>query len=757
MPTTSSLPNSSSFGTQFDYSVWGPGTEVTLCNVPWDSMYRDVYWFDDPSETIAYIRQYNVRQDTPTVSIKSLTYCPQGVPVRIPLPFSEANTFNYLIVQNSAFPISQKNRATTFFYFIHSVEYVAPETTQLNISLDVWQTYHHLIKFGDAFVERGHMLERDESKYRGKDISGFEWLNWSRNWLKASESFDLGERHNIYRSWISSLNAMDGSDSLRYEFSVIIVSTVDMSWDFGTKDNPALHTAPGSRVGYYSPDDTMTGQAQMKTRNVSGATLYICPLDKLRDIMDVLKSSPWIAQGIIDIYLVPKPNVNVIPLTNAVGNAGLAKIDAVFTAKHIRVAEDTYPHQTLDLFKKRNILTDRHRVLLARFTKFFLAPYTYYEINGNNGQVVTVSADQLSTPSIVMRVEFHLLPPSPRIVAHIADHNSMVPDSRRKSDVEYVNESITVDNFPHVPVVNDQSTIWYASNAHSIAQSRSAASWGMDKSIRAAQNSFDATMRGIDTSNAIMNNNLGAQNLNTALANTAQMAHQQVNNANRAISGIGGAFGTAITNPLKGIGQLGGYVQGQITSDISTGIDINARNMGNVISQNTTRANQMEQNGLATANANANRNLANWAASGDYQQQIGALNASIRDSMVTPPSISGSIGGDAFNWLINGAVVYTRMRMVSPDVILKQGAYWERYGYAVNQFIEKLPDRLKCMDRFTYWKCTAVRASSSAVPQVYIETVRGIIEKGVTVWHEPPAANETVQYVASINKAVNWK
>ncbi len=757
MPTTNSLPNSSTFGTQFDYSVWGPGTEVTLCNVPWDNMYRDVYWFDDPSDTIAYIRRYNGQRDVPTISIKSLTYCPQGVPVRISIPFSEANTFNYLIVQNSSFPISQKNRATTFFYFIHSVEYVAPETTQLNISLDVWQTYHYLIRFGDAFVERGHMLERDESKYRGKDVSGFEWLNWSRNWLRSSESFDLGERHAIYRSWISSLNALNGSDALRYEFSVIIVSTVDMSWDFGTKDNPALHSAPGSLIGYYSPDDTMTGQAQMRMRNVSGATLYMCPLDKLRNVMDVLKSSPWIAQGIIDIYLVPKPNVNVTPLTNAVGNAGLGKIDAVFTAKSISIAEDTYPHQSIDLFKKRNILTDRHRSLLARFTKFFLAPYTYYEVNANNGQTITVSADQMMTPSIGMRVEFHLLPPSPRIVAHIGDQNTMVPDSRRKSDVEYVNESITIDNFPHVPVVNDQSTLWYASNAHSIAQSRSAASWGMDKSIRAAQNSFDATMRGIDTSNAIMNNNLGAQNLNTALANTVQMAHQQVNSANRAISGIGGAFGTAITNPVKGIGQLGGYVQGQVTSDISTGIDINARNMNNVISQNTTRANQMEQNGLATANANANRNLANWAASGDYQQQIGALNASIRDSVVTPPSVAGATGGDGFNWLINGAVVYTRMRMVSPDVILKQGTYWERYGYAVNQFIDKLPDRLKCMNRFTYWKCTAVRASSSAVPQVYIETIRGIIEKGTTVWHEPPTENETVQHVAAVNEAVNWK
>ena len=137
MPTISSLPNDSSFGTQFDYSVWGPGTEVTLCNVPWDSMYRDVYWFDSPERTIKYIQDLNRDRNIPTVTISHLTYCAQNVPVRINIPFSEANVFNYLIVQNSSFPISQENRATTFFYFIHSVDYIAPETTQLTISLDV--------------------------------------------------------------------------------------------------------------------------------------------------------------------------------------------------------------------------------------------------------------------------------------------------------------------------------------------------------------------------------------------------------------------------------------------------------------------------------------------------------------------------------------------------------------------------------------------------------------------------------------------
>ena len=179
--------------------------------------------------------------------------------------------------------------------------------------------------------------------------------------------------------------------------------------------------------------------------------------------------------------------------------------------------------------------------------------------------------------------------------------------------------------------------------------------------------------------------------------------------------------------------------------------------MNNTINANLMRANQAEQNMLNGANATANRDLAKWAAQGDYQQSIAAINASVKDAEVTPPTVAGATGGDAFNWLINGAVIQTRLRMVSPDIILKQGMFWERYGYAVNTFIRQLPSRLRCMSRFTYWKCQNVRVTSSSVPQIYIETLRGILEKGVTVWHSPPQNRETVDVLAMDNAPINWE
>ena len=207
---------------------------------------------------------------------------------------------------------------------------------------------------------------------------------------------------------------------------------------------------------------------------------------------------------------------------------------------------------------------------------------------------------------------------------------------------------------------------------------------------------------------------------------------------------------------MSAIGQLGGYVQGQITSDISTGIDINARNLGNVISQNLTRANQSEQNMLTGTNAAANRDLAKWASQGDYQQQIAAINASVRDAQITPPSVSSANGGDPFNWIMNGALVFAKLKMVSVDVIRRQGQFWERYGYACDFFLSQLPPRLQTMNRFSYWKCHDVRIVSSSCPQMYIDTLRGILEKGVTVWHSPMSDSEFYGDVSLDNEAIIW-
>lgn len=756
-----SLPEESTFGTQFDYSVWGPGTEITLCHVPWDSMYRDVYWFDYPEETIKYIHEYNREFEMSMTTITGLTYCGQNRPVRISMPFSEANRYNYLIVQNPAMPISQKNRATTFFYFITSVEYIAPETTQLTVSLDVWQTYHSMVEFGGAYVERSHILE-NKAKELIDAGKGDAHIKYANAYLRAPEGIDLGQRMVIAKSWVESyLDVKAGVLDNRFKFTAIIVSTVNLEGDWGSASNPNMSTAYGSNVKMTRARD-YTGQPSSEgMRIVSGATYYSCPLEKLADVMKTMSNYPWISQGIQDIYIVPQPSVAVYGVSGKAGEAGLNRVAEVVGSTAKAVAYDYRPDKMVEFFKGDGsisaMLGPKALKYLKRFTKFFQSPYMVIECTANNGQALTIDPISLPIYGLMLNFEWHVLLPSPRIVAYPHRYNALRHSMLWKSESEYVNEALVIDNFPHVPVVNDNSIMAYASHAHSIAQSRASAGWGRDKALRGAQNSFDQTMHGIRTGNAIMENNLGAQNLQTALANTAQMAHQQVASANRAISGIGGAVGSAFSGDLVGaFGGLGGYFQGQVTSDITTGIDINARNMGNVISQNLTRANQSEQNMLTGSNAKANLDLANYAARGDYSNAIASINASVADTETVSPSIGGAIGGDAANWVQNGAVIYSRLRMVDPAAILRQGDMWARYGYTVNISINGFPDKLKCMERFTYWKCLDVRVKSAQCPQIFVETIRGILEKGVTVWHKPLDEGEFLDDVMVDNAPINW-
>jgi hypothetical protein len=41
------------------------------------------------------------------------------------------------------------------------------------------------------------------------------------------------------------------------------------------------------------------------------------------------------------------------------------------------------------------------------------------------------------------------------------------------------------------------------------------------------------------------------------------------------------------------------------------------------------------------------------------------------------------------------------------------------------------------MTKFTYWKLKETYITSSLCPEVYKQTIRGIFEKGVTVWVTP--------------------
>ena len=84
----------------------------------------------------------------------------------------------------------------------------------------------------------------------------------------------------------------------------------------------------------------------------------------------------------------------------------------------------------------------------------------------------------------------------------------------------------------------------------------------------------------------------------------------------------------------------------------------------------------------------------------------------------------------------NGWAVHVKLKRIMPAVAAMIGDYWLRYGYAINRYFD-MDDGLNCMTKFTYWKTKETYLRIAYCPESFRQTIRGIFEKGVTVWEHP--------------------
>lgn len=234
--------------------------------------------------------------------------------------------------------------------------------------------------------------------------------------------------------------------------------------------------------------------------------------------------------------------------------------------------------------------------------------------------------------------------------------------------------------------------------------------------------SFDQSSAAIATSSEITQYGVQARNASTHLANQMAVVNAATGVANNLINGglVGGVVGGA--NAIAGLAAAG-YQNNQSN-------DINNRQAINV---------QNAQTRNSVYNRDTNKAMADWAAKGDYAQSIGALEARVQDAALTQPSVSGQSGGEAFIFAMPGFGwrLSVRFKTIADQALIAIGDYWLRYGYAVNRYITKMPESLLVMSNFTYWRLKEVGVTVSHCPELFKQSIRGIFEKGVTIWRNP--------------------
>lgn len=682
-------------GLNFNYEVWAPGTTITLCNVPWNSDYRDVVGFNSQ----VLLNNYLDSVAGPVITLNNLTYAAAGRPIRVNIPFNSAYRYNYLRVFNSASPVPGELSGKTFYYFIHDIRYVAPNTTELVIQLDVWQTFSRQVTLGNSFIERGHFGIANE----------FAEADQGRAYLTVPEGLDIGGEYQIAKTYTKTIGATHHKDSSE-TFDIMMLTTVSLMNDPGSVDDPNLTTAKGS---------SFQGLPN------GGELYWFDSLTSFNDFVLKVSDYPWVSQGIISIYAVP--NLQEFNLT-------YAEID--FEGVTVRrVLGEGYPAIQFPLGPgdwKTEILDDVLPTKYKHLRKFMTYPYSVVELTTYSGTPLLLKPESLSDTLMTFRMMLHLTVPSPRVAIYPENYNSITgntetvgPDRPGGDGAEFLDMVTGIMNLPTFSIVNNGYISFLAANANGIAYQHSAADWSQQKALTGAQTSFDQAGRsmGLAYSQAAQANKTNAAQ--TALANQTALYQGAQSAANSAIGGIGG-----------GAAGAAGAAVGIANAVASTAIQQNANNQGSAITQAQTSRSTSLSNETADYMRDSNRDYAQFAAQGDYANAIAGINAKVQDAQLIQPTTAGQLGGDAFNLATYRWAVHAKVKMVHSGVIRVVGDYWLRYGYAVQRF-GKIPSNFKCMTKFTYWKLRETYITSSTCPEVYRQVIRGIFEKGLTVWSNP--------------------
>lgn len=739
----------------FSWAQWTPNTSLTLCNVPWDSSYRDVVRFADEEARQRYFESLD------SVDVEHATMHKFGQPVLLEIPFNEASNWNYLVAYND-YPTLEAPRR--WYYFIQNVEYVNAHTTRMNIMLDVWQSFLYDWELGRSYITRGHIGMANEKS--------FEY--YGRDYLTYPEGLDTGSSMHVRAQRFAPLTGQEPhaaspdyqSDSFVLRYGVIIVSTVDLSEDPGTDAAPKLKPSSGLAVD----------------NCISGADLWYMPsIYHAWNVLGRINFRSWIAQGLVKCYMVPKTFEDYFRKASWGGKIG----------KFLGRPMSEYPENArpwyltgsvggastrnptalrVDDFRSLFHISDRYR----NVKKLFTYPYCAIEMTCNNGQSLVLQPELISSNNLEIKTAFSYSGVNPRVQYYVPKYNCAegVPDIRpyRTWDNslpagvpldggEQFGASVGVQEMPSFMLVNNGGALALANSAYTRQFAEQSAQWTADKARMSTGNAREQagiaadyasqrTAMGNRQANA-MNDISSVQMINAnTIAQTQQRQQSELAKVNNVANGISGFVGNLVSGNWGGAVQSAvGTAQNEFNRQVELGINVDAQNanLANNLSTNAARTAQSNNYSTALTNVNnrqqlqfadMNYELANKTISGDYANQIAGINAQVQQMKLTPPTVTAQAGGDAFN-LSNGIMgLQLKFKTCEPSALTAAGEYFLRYGYFVQRFLTP-PKDLKCMTNFTYWQMAEAYVSASRMPEQYRMTIKGILEAGTTVWTRP--------------------
>lgn len=682
--------------------TWPANTEVTAIWVPWDATYRDIVAFDTVADREAYFEQASCNGDR--YYSKQYTYLRPNEPITLDVPYSRAYKYNYVAVTNPAQPVDDPGSVRTLYYFITGSEYASPQATMVTLQLDVVMTYQFDTVFGTSYLESGHLGYANSNL---PDSVGQLTGETMQRYLTVPEGLDIGSDYVTTWQFFHLLN----NDSGQFPGKIIVISSVDLTADPGTVESPNLYCAFG----------------QSADGLVSGCNVYAFDYQHFSSFMAQGSSRSWVMQGIIAIYTFPS---SLLTDGEAVEVFG---VPAEYLGDSPNCNAESSP-----LFQVPNATSIFASSLGESDRSVYKAgtyPYTVFEISCLNGNSVYLKPQLVSGSNLVFHAICCALAPFARVGVFpsnygLGDSESTVTDfafSYRTpaGDLkttaikagDFIDSAIWLSDFPQFSIVNNSYITYLASTANTRAFSYQSAGWTLAKSTSAADLAYDQASMGLSTNQA--NYDASVNGLIGNVANTVQ----QIPIVSDAINAAG-----SLVNPIAGAVGASGWSAQSIVNNL-TGL--------------TAQQNNQQ---LGYYNADTNRAFAEYANQGDYRNAIASINATVQDAALSPPSVVGQTGGDGFNWK-NGLIgVWFRVKQANGAQMRGVIDFWRRYGYRVQRFVDlggKRMKDLRVMEKFSYWRLKEAYLTCASANESETAAIRGVFEKGVTIWGNPDDIGNT--------------
>lgn len=384
----------------FDYTVWTPNVDITLCKVPWDGERNIVgwdtieernHWFEtiDESEQVTLTTQMHV--------------LPQGS-IKLPVPFATISRYNYIWVRYPSMPVdyADNNAVRDWGFFIQAPTQIAASTTECHLRLDAWTTFFPYIHLPYMQLSRGHapMAASNLDEYLNNPIENAGML--------LTPDVTYGDAAGITRShrFIPL-----GSETKYVMFSSLMnptqISTMGTTSAWTTPSTPPSYEDTADRWGHQwkvNDYEWHTGNTDMArlttpatpysatTDIITAGHMYAVPAVQATTMFTaIINTSPQFMQTIQGCWIVPSDFINL----NDTQTVTIAGTDVYHITKCNELPDITVP-----LTKKQFAYPDD----ISNITKLYTFPYACLNLSDNDGTSVDIRIENTGTLTVHRRV-----------------------------------------------------------------------------------------------------------------------------------------------------------------------------------------------------------------------------------------------------------------------------------------------------------------------------------------------------------------